>query len=149
VPIGGELPEHYGRWCDPFVALSIAASVTKWIKLASGFCLLPEREPLITAKTIASLDLYSGGRAVLGVGAGWLREETEAMGAHFGSRWKRLRETVEAMRVAWSAVGACLCRGNHSLPARQMRSETAAEALSADPLGWAHTESSRACSAHL
>jgi probable F420-dependent oxidoreductase len=104
VPVagGGGLPEHYGRWCDPFVALSIASAVTKRIKLATGICLLPEREPLITAKTIASLDLYSGGRVVLGVGAGWLREETEAMGAHFGSRWKRLRETVEAMRVAWS-----------------------------------------------
>jgi probable F420-dependent oxidoreductase len=102
VPGGGKLPEHYGRWVDPFVALSIAATVTKRIKLATGICLLPEREPLITAKAVASLDLYSGGRVVLGVGAGWLREETEAMGAHFGSRWKRLRETVEAMRVLWS-----------------------------------------------
>jgi probable F420-dependent oxidoreductase len=102
VPGGGKLPEHYGRWVDPFVALSIAAAVTKRIKLATGICLLPEREPLITAKAVASLDLYSGGRVVLGVGAGWLREETEAMGANFGSRWKRLRETVEAMRVCWS-----------------------------------------------
>jgi len=102
VPGGGTLPEHYGRWVDPFVALSIAAAVTKRIKLATGICLLPEREPLITAKAVASLDLYSGGRVVLGVGAGWLREETEAMGANFGSRWKRLRETVEAMRVCWT-----------------------------------------------
>jgi probable F420-dependent oxidoreductase len=102
VPGGGTLPEHYGRWVDPFVALSIAAAVTKRIKLATGICLLPEREPLITAKAVASLDLYSGGRVVLGVGAGWLREETETMGANFGSRWKRLRETVEAMRVLWT-----------------------------------------------
>ena len=102
VPGGGTLPEHYGRWVDPFVALSIAAAVTKRIKLATGICLLPEREPLITAKAVASLDLYSEGRVVLGVGAGWLREETEAMGANFGSRWKRLRETVEAMRVLWT-----------------------------------------------
>jgi probable F420-dependent oxidoreductase len=102
VPGGGTLPEHYGRWVDPFVALSIAAAVTKRIKLATGICLLPEREPLITAKAVASLDLYSGGRVVLGVGAGWLKEETEAMGANFGSRWKRLRETVEAMRVLWT-----------------------------------------------
>lgn len=104
VPGGGNfaLPEHYGRWVDPFVALSIAASVTKRIKLCTGICLLPEREPIITAKAVASLDHYSGGRVVLGVGAGWLREETEAMGANFGSRWKRLRETVEAMRVLWS-----------------------------------------------
>jgi probable F420-dependent oxidoreductase len=103
VPGGvGTLPEHYGRWVDPFVALSIAAAVTKRIKLCTGICLLPEREPIITAKAVASLDLYSGGRVVLGVGAGWLREETEAMGAHFGTRWKRLRETVEALRVLWS-----------------------------------------------
>jgi probable F420-dependent oxidoreductase len=102
VPGGGKLPEHYGRWVDPFVALSIAAAVTKRIKLATGICLLPEREPLITAKAVASLDFYSGGRVVLGVGAGWLREETEAMGANFGMRWKHLREAVEAMRVAWS-----------------------------------------------
>jgi probable F420-dependent oxidoreductase len=102
VPGGGKLPEHYGRWVDPFVALTIAATATKRVKLGTGICLLPEREPLITAKTIATLDLYSGGRVILGVGAGWLREETEAMGANFGSRWKRLRETTEAMRVAWT-----------------------------------------------
>src|SRR6267378_1648440 len=97
-----KLPDHYARWADPFIGLTVAATVTTKIKLATGICLLPEREPLITAKTVASLDLYSGGRVVLGVGAGWLREETEAMGAHFGSRWKRLRETVEAMRVCWA-----------------------------------------------
>jgi alkanesulfonate monooxygenase SsuD/methylene tetrahydromethanopterin reductase-like flavin-dependent oxidoreductase (luciferase family) len=89
VPGGGKLPEHYGRWVDPFVALTIAATATKRIRLGTGICLLPEREPLITAKTVATLDLYSGGRVVLGVGAGWLREETEAMGANFGNRWSR------------------------------------------------------------
>lgn len=102
VPGGGKLPEHYGRWVDPFVALAVAATVTKRIRLGTGICLLPEREPLVTAKAVATLDLYSGGRVVLGVGAGWLREETEAMGAHFGSRWKRLRETVEALRLLWT-----------------------------------------------
>jgi len=104
VPGGGTLPEHYGRWVDPFIALTIAATATKRIRLGTGICLLPEREALITAKTIATLDLYSGGRVILGVGAGWLREETEAMGANFGNRWKRLRETTEAMRVAWTAA---------------------------------------------
>jgi len=104
LPGGGEgtLPEHYGRWMDPFVALGVAAAVTKRVKLGTGICLLPEREPIITAKTIATLDVISGGRVILGVGAGWLREETEAMGARFGTRWKRLRETVEAMRVLWT-----------------------------------------------
>ena len=98
-----KLPEHYGRWGDPFIALTIAASATRRIKLGTGICLLPEREPLITAKTIATLDLLSRGRVILGIGAGWLREETEAMGANFGTRWKRTREMVEAMRLLWSA----------------------------------------------
>jgi probable F420-dependent oxidoreductase len=104
VPGGGvdELPEHYGRWVDPFIALTVAATVTNRIRLGTGICLLPEREPLITAKAIASLDHYSGGRVILGVGAGWMREETEAMGTNFGTRWMRLRETVEAMRVLWT-----------------------------------------------
>jgi probable F420-dependent oxidoreductase len=101
-PGGGGLPEHYGRWIDPFVGLALAAAVTKRIKLGTGICLLPEREPLITAKTIATLDVVSGGRVILGVGGGWLKEETEAMGAQFGTRWKRLRETVEALRVLWT-----------------------------------------------
>jgi probable F420-dependent oxidoreductase len=101
-PGGMELPEHYGRWMDPFVGLSVAAAVTKRVKLGTGICLLPEREPILTAKVIATLDVISGGRVVLGVGAGWLREETEAMGTQFVKRWKRLRETTEAMRVLWS-----------------------------------------------
>jgi probable F420-dependent oxidoreductase len=99
---GGKLPEHYGRWMDPFIALSIAAAVTRRVKLGTGICLLPEREPIVTAKLIATLDVISGGRVVLGVGAGWLREETEAFGTNFVTRWKRLRETTEAMRVLWT-----------------------------------------------
>jgi probable F420-dependent oxidoreductase len=96
-----KLPEHYGRWADPFVALTVVACATSKIRLGTGICLIPEREPLITAKVVATLDLFSNGRVILGVGAGWLREETEVMGARFGSRWKRTRETVEAMRVLW------------------------------------------------
>jgi probable F420-dependent oxidoreductase len=101
-PGGMELPEHYGRWMDPFVALSVAAAVTRRVKLGTGICLLPEREPILTAKVIATLDVISGGRVVLGIGAGWLREETEVMGTQFVKRWKRLRETTEAMRVLWT-----------------------------------------------
>jgi len=97
-----KLPDHYARWADPFVALTVAACATRKIKLGTGICLIPEREPLITAKVVATLDLFSNGRMILGVGAGWLREETEVMGARFGSRWKRTRETVEAMRVLWT-----------------------------------------------
>jgi probable F420-dependent oxidoreductase len=99
---GGTLPEHYGRWFDPFIALAVAAAVTRSIKLGTGICLLPEREPIVTAKTIATLDVISGGRVILGVGGGWLREETEAFGTNFVTRWKRLRETVEAMRALWT-----------------------------------------------
>jgi probable F420-dependent oxidoreductase len=101
-PGGGELPEHYGRWMDPFVALSVAAAVTSRIRLGTGICLLPEREPVVTAKVIATLDVISKGRVVLGVGGGWLKEETEALGTRFGMRWRRLRETVEALRILWS-----------------------------------------------
>jgi probable F420-dependent oxidoreductase len=98
----GKLPEHYGRWADPFIGLSAAAAVTKKIKLGTGICLIPERETLITAKAVASLDLLSGGRFLFGIGAGWLREETEAMGSKFGTRWKRTREGIEAMKLLWS-----------------------------------------------
>ncbi len=101
-----KLPEHYGRWADPFIALTVAACATRKIKLGTGICLLPEREPLITAKVTTTLDLFSGGRLVLGVGAGWLREETEVMGANFGLRWKRTREIVEAMRILWTRTEA-------------------------------------------
>jgi probable F420-dependent oxidoreductase len=103
MPVGeGQLPEHYGRWADPFIGLTAAAVVTKRIKLGTGICLIPEREPLLTAKLIASLDLLSDGRLLLGIGAGWLREETEAMGANFGTRWKRTRESIEAMKLLWT-----------------------------------------------
>src|SRR6266446_2582687 len=98
----GKLPEHYGRWADPFIGLAAAAAVTKRIKLGTGICLIPERDTLITAKTVASLDLLSGGRFLFGIGAGWLREETEVMGSRFGTRWKRTREGIEAMRALWT-----------------------------------------------
>ncbi|HKA52121.1 MAG TPA: LLM class F420-dependent oxidoreductase [Candidatus Binatia bacterium] len=102
----GQIPDHYKRWADPFIALTVAATATKTIKLGTGICLLPERDPLITAKVVASVDFYSGGRVILGVGAGWLREETELMGTRFSLRWKRLRESVEAMRVLWTQAEA-------------------------------------------
>lgn len=102
LPGGGTLPTHYNRWADPFIALTVAATATKHLKLATGICLLPERNALMTAKVIATLDMYSGGRVILGVGAGWLREETEAMGSNFRLRWRQLRETTEAMRICWT-----------------------------------------------
>jgi probable F420-dependent oxidoreductase len=82
--------------------LAAAAAVTRRIKLGTGICLVPVRETLITAKAVASLDLLSGGRFLFGIGAGRLREEIEAMGSNFGTRWKRTRESIEAMKLLWS-----------------------------------------------
>lgn len=115
--LGGELPEHYGRWTDPLIALSLAAAVTTRLKLATGICLLPERETLVTAKAIASLDYYSRGRVMLGIGAGWLKEETELFGANFLTRWQRLREMTEAMRKLWTAGTAAYEGRQISFPA--------------------------------
>lgn len=105
-PFAPSWPEHYGRWADPFIALTVAATATTRLKLATGVCLLPEHDPLVTAKVVASLDYYSGGRVILGVGAGGLKEELEVMGTPFRLRWQRLRETVEAMRVLWTQAEA-------------------------------------------
>jgi probable F420-dependent oxidoreductase len=98
----GRVPELWAHWPDPFVSLAAAAAVTSRIKLATGICLIPERDPIVTAKVVASLDVLSQGRVILGVGGGALREETEIMGTAFGKRWKRLRENVEAMKELWT-----------------------------------------------
>ncbi|HLI78500.1 MAG TPA: LLM class F420-dependent oxidoreductase, partial [Candidatus Binataceae bacterium] len=98
----GKVPEFYARLIDPFVALSIAAAETSRIKIGTAICLLPQRDVIETAKVTASIDLYSKGRLVLGVGAGWFREEAEVMGVDFARRWQHLRESVEALRVLWS-----------------------------------------------
>jgi probable F420-dependent oxidoreductase len=100
-PAGGELPREYTRTLDPFVALTMAAAVTKTIKLATGICLVIERDPINTAKEVASLDYLSGGRAMLGIGAGWNVEEMGNHGTDFKSRWQLLRERVEAMKAIW------------------------------------------------
>ena len=98
----GKIPEHYTYMPDPFIGLATVAAVTTKIKLATGICLIPERNPIILAKEIATLDHFSGGRVIVGAGAGWLREETEILGKEFSTRWRRLRESVEAMRALWT-----------------------------------------------
>jgi probable F420-dependent oxidoreductase len=98
----GKVPESYAHLADPFVALAIAAQATSRIRLGTSVCLLPERNPIATAKAVATLDLYSGGRLMLGVGAGWFPEEAAIMGVDFKRRWRHLRESVEAMRELWS-----------------------------------------------
>ncbi|MGH2929614.1 MAG: LLM class F420-dependent oxidoreductase, partial [Solirubrobacteraceae bacterium] len=101
-PGGSELPEWYKRTWDPFIALTLAASVTTRIRVGTGVCLLIQRDPIHTAKQVASLDQASNGRFLFGVGGGWNRDEMEDHGTDFGSRWKRLREEVEAMRALWT-----------------------------------------------
>lgn len=99
---GGPIPDVYAHIVDPFIALTIAATVTSKLKLATGICLIPEREPLVTAKMVATLDHYCGGRLLFGIGAGWLKEETEAFGVPFEKRWAITRERVLAMKELWT-----------------------------------------------
>ncbi|MGH7864483.1 MAG: LLM class F420-dependent oxidoreductase [Candidatus Binataceae bacterium] len=88
-------------WLDPFLALTYAAAVTSKIRLATGICLVPERNPLILAKEIATLDRLSSGRFALGVGIGWLKEEFDALGVAFERRAQRTREYIDVMRRLW------------------------------------------------
>ncbi|MDZ7669957.1 MAG: LLM class F420-dependent oxidoreductase [Gammaproteobacteria bacterium] len=101
-PGGTDLPKMYWHTHDPFVALAACAAVTSRIRLGTGICLVIERDPITLAKEAASLDLLSGGRLVLGIGAGWNREEMENHGADFRNRWKVVREKVLAMREIWT-----------------------------------------------
>jgi probable F420-dependent oxidoreductase len=101
-PTGGELPKHYWHTMDPFVALTVAATATKTLRLGTGICLLVERDPIHTAKEVASLDHVSNGRFLFGVGGGWNREEMADHGTDFSKRWKLLRERVEAMKAIWT-----------------------------------------------
>jgi len=102
----GVIPEAYKRIVDPFVALARASAVTTTIKLGTGICLVPEHHPLLLAKTIATLDHFSGGRFLFGIGAGWLQEETEIMGGDFPHRWTQTREAILAMKALWTSEAA-------------------------------------------
>ena len=86
---------------DPFISLATMAAATSKIRLATGICLVPEHNPLVLAKVIATLDFLSGGRVVLGVGIGWLEEEFKAIGISWERRAQRTRECIEAMRRLW------------------------------------------------
>jgi probable F420-dependent oxidoreductase len=87
---------------DPFVALSAAAQATTTIKVATGICLVVQRDPIQTAKAVASLDVLSGGRFLFGVGGGWNREEMNNHGTAYKGRWRLLRERIEAMKAIWA-----------------------------------------------
>ena len=105
-PGGGELPKEYWHTHDPFVALSFAAAATTKLKIGTGICLLPQRDPIITAKSVASLDMLSGGRFIFGLGGGWNVEEMENHGARYETRFKLLRERVLAMKAIWTEDAA-------------------------------------------
>src|SRR3989440_6176483 len=98
----GVIPETYSHFVDPFVALACAAGATTRIKLGTSIVLVPERHPLLLAKEVSTLDVFSGGRFLFGIGAGWLREETEIMGGDFDHRWTQTRESVLAMKELWT-----------------------------------------------
>ena len=105
-PGGGELPKRYAHTHDPFVALSFAAAATKRLLLGTGICLIPERDPIVTAKCVASLDQLSGGRVVFGIGGGWNIEEMENHGARYNTRFKLMGERILAMKALWTEEAA-------------------------------------------
>src|SRR5579863_2284332 len=100
--LGGDLPKRYYDVMDPFVTLSMAAAVTKTLKLGTGVCLIAQRDPIQTAKLVASIDVVSNGRFVFGIGNGWNQDEMENHGTVFTSRHKLARERVEAMKAIWT-----------------------------------------------
>ena len=101
-PGGPDLPKDYWSAYDPFVALTAAATATRRLKLGTGICLLVERDPIVTAKAVATLDRLSGGRFLFGIGGGWNAEEMENHGTVFKMRWRLLRERVLAMKEIWT-----------------------------------------------
>ena len=102
-PAGGELPREYSHMLDPFVALGAVASATERIELGTGVVLAIERDPIVTAKEVATLDLISGGRVLFGVGAGWNLEEMRNHGTDPRRRFGLLRDRVEAMKAIWTS----------------------------------------------
>src|SRR5580704_10671369 len=101
-PGGGDLPKEYYDVMDPFVTLAAAAAVTKTLKVATGVCLVQQRDVIQTAKLVASLDQVSGGRFLFGIGGGWNQDEMENHGTVFATRFLRVRESIEAMKEIWT-----------------------------------------------
>jgi probable F420-dependent oxidoreductase len=101
-PGGGDLPKRYYDAMDPFVTLTAAAAATKTLKVGTGVCLVAQRDPIQTAKLVASIDQVSGGRFLFGIGNGWNQDELENHGIKFADRHKAARERVEAMKKIWT-----------------------------------------------
>jgi probable F420-dependent oxidoreductase len=105
-PGGGELPREYWSAYDPFVALAVAGAATRRLRLGTGICLVVERDPITTAKEVATLDRVTGGRVLFGIGGGWNAEEMENHGTPYAKRWRILRERVLAMKEIWTNEAA-------------------------------------------
>ncbi len=101
-PAGGDVPKRYYDAMDPFVTLTVAAMATKTLKVGTGVCLVAQRDPIQTAKLVASIDQVSGGRFLFGIGNGWNQDEMENHGTVFTTRHKLARERVEAMKAIWT-----------------------------------------------
>jgi hypothetical protein len=117
---------------DPFVVLSAAAAVTKTLKLATGVCLVVQRDPIQTAKLVASIDQVSGGRFLFGVGGAWNAEEIEDHGTAFKTRFKLMRERIEAMKEIWTKDKAEYQRRVRQLPDDDDLAKAGPEAVPAD-----------------
>jgi probable F420-dependent oxidoreductase len=101
-PSGGELPKKYYDVMDPFVTLTAAAAATTRLRVGTGVCLVAQRDPIQTAKLVASLDQVSGGRFLFGIGGGWNADEMADHGTVYATRFKLMRERVEAMKAIWT-----------------------------------------------
>ena len=101
-PGGDDLPREYWHAYDPFVSLSFAAAKTRNLKIGTGICLLPQRDTIVTAKLVASLDRMSAGRFIFGIGGGWNREEMAHHGIKYHKRFARMGEQIEAMKALWT-----------------------------------------------
>jgi probable F420-dependent oxidoreductase len=101
-PGGGDLPKAYSHTHDLFVALSFAAAATRKILIGSGVCLIPQHDPIVAAKCVASVDRLSNGRLIFGIGGGWNVDEMENHGARYETRFKLMRERILAMKALWT-----------------------------------------------
>jgi len=99
---GGELEKRYYDVMDPFVTLTAAATATKGLKVGTGVCLVNQRDTIQTAKLVATIDHISGGRFLFGIGGGWNQDEIESHGTVFKTRFKKMREQIEAMKEIWT-----------------------------------------------
>ena len=111
-PMGEPLPDYYSRCVDPFVALAAAAAATERLRVGTGICLIAQRDPIVTAKQVATLDFVSGGRFTFGIGFGWNVEEAADHGVEWSSRRERGREHLLAMRELWTKEEAAFA-GDH------------------------------------